>query len=419
MSDELLPNASLPDGALLRRYQRSGDEAAFVELRRRHGRLVLATCRREIGNLGSGDAALAEDAAQEAFLLLSRKPLPEDASLAGWLHGAARGTARNLARAESRRRARERRAHAEATLEAAPPEVAWNALSPHVDAALAALRPRDREAILLRYAGERSLAEVGTALGIGENAARMSVARALERLRVHLRRAGVGVSVALLATLLGTRIADAETPLPPGTRPALGPPPRVGRWGTRPLVLTALLVAGAIGGLVGGAAILRGRAAPARIGSDPLLSPAERARLLGALPGDWRGGLEYADDGSGARTRTRAEVAILRRGTALRIVARYPGYAVEDVTEIAPASEGRFTIVTGGPQSSHGLDGMYELVRLPDGAPAFAGESLQRRGRVRLRVIPAGRSLTIAEEFERGGAFRFRNRFDLQRQGAR
>ena len=53
------------------------------------------------------------------------------------------------------------------------------------------LKDSDREALLLRYFERRSMAEVGSRLGLSENAARMRVERALERLRERLTRRGV------------------------------------------------------------------------------------------------------------------------------------------------------------------------------------------------------------------------------------
>jgi RNA polymerase sigma-70 factor (ECF subfamily) len=49
--------------------------------------------------------------------------------------------------------------------------------------ALSTIRPSEREAVVLRYAGELSFREVGEACGIDEAAARKRVSRALARLR--------------------------------------------------------------------------------------------------------------------------------------------------------------------------------------------------------------------------------------------
>lgn len=384
-----------PDGLLLRRY-REGDEAAFDELRRRHGRLILATCRRE-----TGDAALAEDAAQGVFLLLTRKTFDDHALLGGWLHEASRLVCRNLVRSEGRRRRRERRAFEEFQ----EPEKAWNAVSPHVDAALASLRPGDREAVLLRFAGEMSLGEVGQTLGMGENAARMRVSRALDRMRDHLRRAGVGVGVVLLASLLSTRIADAQA-MPPFPTPSA----RAVRAGER--VLRASRGFGLAKGIALGLALLGGTFLAVRAFGPPARLGSMKTKLLFSRSvGSWRGTLEYADDATGARTRTPTQVEVDRTDGGLRLVARYPGFATADTTTFRPDGTGRYRIDNVG---SHRLDGLYELVRLRDG-PAFVGFSPAVGGEVRLRFTASPTALTIAEEYRRGDAFRFRNRFDLVR----
>ena len=66
------------------------------------------------------------------------------------------------------------------------------------------LKETDREAVLLRYFENRQFAEVGAKLGLNENAARMRVERALEKLRHYFSQRGVTVSSALLAVAITT-----------------------------------------------------------------------------------------------------------------------------------------------------------------------------------------------------------------------
>ena len=51
----------------------------------------------------------------------------------------------------------------------------WEQLSPLLDEAMSDLREKDRDAIVLRYFENKSLGEVGSALGASEDAAKMRV----------------------------------------------------------------------------------------------------------------------------------------------------------------------------------------------------------------------------------------------------
>ena len=59
----------------------------------------------------------------------------------------------------------------------------WPAIAPLLDDAVAGLREKDRQAIVLRFYEGRNLREVGLALGASEDAAEKRVNRALEKLR--------------------------------------------------------------------------------------------------------------------------------------------------------------------------------------------------------------------------------------------
>jgi len=98
----------------------------------------------------------------------------------------------------------------------AGPELDWTQLRPVLDAAMQELGESDRLAVLLRHFEQRPLAQVGVSLGVSENAARMRVDRALDRLRGLLAKRGVTSTASALAlALAGQAITAAPAPLIP------------------------------------------------------------------------------------------------------------------------------------------------------------------------------------------------------------
>jgi hypothetical protein len=84
---------------------------------------------------------------------------------------------------------------------------------PILDEAIRKLEKEDRDSILLRFFEQRDFRSVGEVLGTSEDAARMRVNRALEKLSLLLKRQGVTLSAATLATGLAT---EAVTAAPAG-----------------------------------------------------------------------------------------------------------------------------------------------------------------------------------------------------------
>jgi hypothetical protein len=76
---------------------------------------------------------------------------------------------------------------------------AWQQLSPLLDEAMAGLRAKERDAILLRYFENKTLREVGLALGVEESAAQKRVARGLEKLRSWFARHGFMITTTTIA----------------------------------------------------------------------------------------------------------------------------------------------------------------------------------------------------------------------------
>jgi RNA polymerase sigma factor (sigma-70 family) len=189
------------DAALLRVYADTRAQDAFAELVERHLDGVYSTALRRVG----GDTHLAQDVCQQVFVALARKAgaLAEHPALASWLFIAARNEAANVVRAERRRKARENEALVMENLEARDAaDVDWSRVSPVLDAIIDSLREPDRTAILLRFVERRAFADIGVALNVSEDAARMRVDRALDRLRAMLARRGISSSSAALSAAL-------------------------------------------------------------------------------------------------------------------------------------------------------------------------------------------------------------------------
>jgi RNA polymerase sigma factor (sigma-70 family) len=126
------------DAQLLAAYAAQRSEPAFAELVRRHVDLVHSAAQRMVG----GDAHLAQDVTQSVFLALAKNAasLTDRAVLAGWLHRTAQNLAAQTVRTDVRRRAREHEAAAmNEILATADHEISWQAIAPHLDAALGEL----------------------------------------------------------------------------------------------------------------------------------------------------------------------------------------------------------------------------------------------------------------------------------------
>jgi RNA polymerase sigma factor (sigma-70 family) len=176
----------MPDAELVKAYTRESSEQAFHALVQRHVDLVHATALRQMG-----DSGIAQEITQNVFLVLARKAprLAGRETLAGWLHRTTILECKARFRAELRRRQREETA-AQIQLISREGESPLEAMLPLLDEALLDLRDSDRTAIVLRFLEGQSLREVGQTLGIGEDAARKRIDRAVERLSGFFKQRG-------------------------------------------------------------------------------------------------------------------------------------------------------------------------------------------------------------------------------------
>lgn len=203
----------LDEAALLRQYAESRNEAAFAAIVEQHFDGVYSAALRRVGS----DAHLAKDVAQEVFAALARSAsrVSSHPVLSAWLYTTTRNIAALTMRRERRRKAREKEAtamHNDSSQEHTAAE--WSRIGPMLDRLVDDLGEVDRRAILLRFIEHRSFAEVGTTLGLSENAARMRVDRALDKLRAMLRRQGIlSTSSALAAVLMEQAVIAAPVGL--------------------------------------------------------------------------------------------------------------------------------------------------------------------------------------------------------------
>jgi len=160
------------DGELLDAY-RSGNPEAFEELVGRHEAPLLRHARSLVGDWG------AEDAVQEAFLALARRPpeLPADTesdgdkegrqhrALAAWLHRVTRNACMDLMRSEDRRHEREHAAAAREATAGGLDEVEGRDTRLAVERGLDRLPEDQREVLVLRILGDRSYQEIADITG--------------------------------------------------------------------------------------------------------------------------------------------------------------------------------------------------------------------------------------------------------------
>jgi RNA polymerase sigma-70 factor (ECF subfamily) len=151
---------------------------------REHGAAVGRLCMALLGSQPD-----AEEVLQETMLAAYAQmgSWRGEGSVRAWLFGIAR---RQCAR-RFERGARERRGHLRVVPDPAgevSPAVSIEAMrrAEAVRAALAALKPSEREALVLHYQGELSFREIAELCGIDEAAARKRASRGLARLRKAL-----------------------------------------------------------------------------------------------------------------------------------------------------------------------------------------------------------------------------------------
>src|SRR5262245_38983376 len=186
------PDPAPADAPLLRAFEATRSDGAFEELVRRHGPMVLAACRRVLGNPDD-----AEDAFQAVFLVLARKAGTVRGNLAGWLYAVALRTARGVRIMRDRRRKHE-------TLASPGRQPGESSQDPDlakvIDEELARLSEHYREAVVLCELRGLSRKQAATELGIPEGTLSSRLATAKRKLADRL--SARGLAPAALAAIL-------------------------------------------------------------------------------------------------------------------------------------------------------------------------------------------------------------------------
>ncbi|MCU0703837.1 MAG: sigma-70 family RNA polymerase sigma factor [Fimbriiglobus sp.] len=202
----------LPDAALLDRFARSRDPAAFELLVWRHGPMVLAACRRVLRN----DHA-AEDAFQAAFLVLARKAGTVRGSVAGWLHRVALRVCLRM-----KRRLPPVALDADPTAPPDPDSAEAAERSAILDEEVGRLPEWLRLPVIVCYLQGHSTEQAAAQLGIPRGTVLSRLATAKKRLVVRLTARGVTATVAVVAVAelsadAGRTVAEAAVAFALGT----------------------------------------------------------------------------------------------------------------------------------------------------------------------------------------------------------
>jgi RNA polymerase sigma factor (sigma-70 family) len=200
-------NPGVGDAELLDRFVRAHDQAAFELLVWRHGRMVLAACRRVLH-----DVHAAEDAFQATFLVLAQRAgsVGRRGCVAGWLYRVAYRTALAARQRQARRRLHERPLDGLPLVGRSDPaeEAAGREVRSILDAEVNRLADCYRLPFVLCCFEGKSNAEAAHELGCAVGTIESRLTRARERLRVRLTRRGVALSGGPAAWCLA-RAADA------------------------------------------------------------------------------------------------------------------------------------------------------------------------------------------------------------------
>ena len=206
-----LSGVSDPD--LLRRFASGQDHRAFREVVRRHGGMVLGTCRRVLGHRQD-----AEDAFQAAFLVLARRAraILWRGSAGPWLYATAYRVALRMRRSQRARERTERaagQANGTAATHSASSRAAWRELCAVLDQELTRLPGHYRAPLVLCYLEGKTTDQAAAELRVPRGTIASRLVRARQLLRRRLGRRGIGTDLSAMVALPAV-LADVSVPGP-------------------------------------------------------------------------------------------------------------------------------------------------------------------------------------------------------------
>ncbi len=196
------------DRQLMDRFASTQDQLAFAELVRRHGGLVLATCKRILGHTHD-----AEDAFQATFLVIAKKAgsVSWNDSVAGWLHAVAIRLSHKVRTGNARRQALAAKVTTVPLNAPRQPEPNEALLSAAIDDEIRRLPKEYSEVVLLCAVEGLSTPLAAARLGVSDGAVRGRLYRGREMLRTRLTERGIEVSAVALVGFL-SQVASASLP---------------------------------------------------------------------------------------------------------------------------------------------------------------------------------------------------------------
>jgi RNA polymerase sigma factor (sigma-70 family) len=197
-------SAPTSDSELLRQFVTSGSESAFAQLVEKYLGMVLGVAMRR-----TGDRRQAEEIAQSVFTALARKgrSLKAGVSLAPWIHRVTLIECAEATRRELNHRSKMNAVSQHLASQREGRDV-WCDTLPLLDESIDALKPSEREVVLLRFFEKKSFRDIGAVIGKSDDAAQKQTERALQRLSELLKQRGVTVPVAVLGAGLSAQLTQ-------------------------------------------------------------------------------------------------------------------------------------------------------------------------------------------------------------------